>query len=61
MAQWRCFKCKLDMVNETVELDFSGLRGWVKGLECPNCKARYILEDVVIDRVLKAEQDESAK
>ena len=55
MVRWRCFQCQEDMVKDMVEVEFEGLKDSVEGIRCPKCGTKYILEDTVLEKLLKVE------
>jgi DNA-directed RNA polymerase subunit RPC12/RpoP len=56
MAQWHCFKCKEEMREEEIPMEYMDIDGEGEGIECPKCGVRYILEEYATTKVLKAEQ-----
>ncbi len=56
MIKWRCFKDQVDMVEAMVALEFQGIKGSVQGIKCLQCGTQYLLEDTVIEKVLKVEK-----
>jgi DNA-directed RNA polymerase subunit RPC12/RpoP len=55
MADWYCFKCKEQMVEQELTLSYLDIEGTQAGIVCPNCNAKYITEDA-IERVIKGEK-----
>ena len=37
MAEWHCFKCKKEMVEDEVRVMYLDLEGEAEGLVCPQC------------------------
>ena len=56
MAAWHCYKCKVEMKEEEIPMEYLEIDGEADGLECPECGVRYILEEVATTKVAKAEQ-----
>ena len=56
MAEWHCFKCKVEMEETEVPMEYLDIDGETEGLECPKCGVRYILEDIAMTKVAKAEK-----
>lgn len=61
MAQWRCFQCREDMIEDMIILEFSGIQGSAEGIRCPKCGTKYLLEETVIEKVFPAEAELSYK
>ena len=56
MAQWYCYQCQEEMVEDIVELEFQRLKGSVEGIKCPKCGTQYLSEETVLEKVLRAEK-----
>ena len=56
MSEWHCFKCKQKMVEEEIPVSYLDLDGEAEGLKCPQCGVQYIMEDYVIEKMLKGEK-----
>lgn len=56
MAEWHCFKCKKKMVEDEVRVMYLDLEGEAEGLVCPQCGCGYIMEDYVMEKMLKGEK-----
>jgi len=49
------------MVEDMVELEFESFAGSVEGIKCPSCGTKYLFENTVMDKVVKAEEAERYK
>jgi len=56
MEQWHCFKCKEKMVEGDVSMTYLDTPGDVEGIKCPKCGAVYLLEEIVMEKVVKVEE-----
>ena len=56
MEQWHCFKCKEQMVESDVSMTYLDTPGDVEGIKCPKCGVVYLLEEIVIEKVVKVEE-----
>jgi len=61
VATWHCFRCKERMVEDKVEIEFQEFQTEVEGIKCPKCGTKYLLEDTVREKVIKIEEEMSAK
>jgi len=55
MADWYCFKDKVQMLDSELILSYMQLSQRVPGLKCPTCGAEYLTEKVVMTTVQAAE------
>ena len=56
MEQWHCFKCKEKMAEEDIGMAYLDVDAAVEGLKCPKCGVPYLLEEAVMEKVIKAEE-----
>jgi len=56
MTEWYCFKCKERMVEAEIKVVYLEITGLPKGLLCPKCGAKYITEEIAINKMAKAEK-----
>jgi len=56
MGKWYCFKCKEEMVDDTVWMFYLRRKSPIGGIRCPKCREPYLLEDTVVRRVNRAEE-----
>jgi DNA-directed RNA polymerase subunit RPC12/RpoP len=56
MADWHCFKCKEKMVPGEIKFIYLEIEGAQEGIVCPTCNAKYITEEVAVDRMAKGEK-----
>ncbi|MEM1514952.1 MAG: hypothetical protein QXH24_02750 [Candidatus Bathyarchaeia archaeon] len=56
MRKWYCFKCKEEMQEVNLTIEYLGISGSVEGLRCPKCGAAYLTEEVVKEKVLRAQE-----
>ncbi len=56
MDQWYCFRDKVKMVDVNLKMLYLKKSATIGGIKCPKCGATYLLEDLVVRRVAKAEQ-----
>jgi len=55
MADWYCFKDKVQMLDSELILSYMQLSQRVPGLKCPKCGVEYLEEKVVMTTVQAAE------
>jgi len=56
-TDWYCFKCKEKMTKAELKLSYLGVEDVkVEGIICPKCGAKYIEEEIAIDKVAKGEK-----
>ena len=56
MAEWHCFKCKVKVETATIDMLYMDIQARQDGVRCPKCGAKYILEDVALEKVARAEK-----
>ena len=56
MAEWHCFKCKEEMIDAEILMEYLDIEGEANGVECPKCGAKYILEEEATTRMAKGEK-----
>ena len=55
MADWHCFKCKEQMQEKELTIDYMEVEDVAEGLACPKCGANYITEETAVDKLALAE------
>lgn len=61
MTSWYCFKCKQEMKEDDIELDYMDMIGFKPGLVCPGCGVQFMEEAIVADEIRKSEAEIEAK
>lgn len=56
MADWHCFKCKEKMIEGEIKLIYLEIEAAQVGLVCPTCGAKYIPEELAVDKLAKGEK-----
>ena len=56
MEQWYCFRCKEETVAGTLQMSYLEQKVPIGGIRCTKCGVAYLTEDMVVDRVAKAEE-----
>jgi hypothetical protein len=56
LEEWHCFKCKVKMVESRVRMSYLGKTGSTQGIKCSKCGVAYLLEEIAVGRVAKAEK-----
>lgn len=57
MSEWYCFKCKKKMVEEEeIPVVYLDLDGEAEGLKCPQCGVQFVMEEYVMEKMLKGEK-----
>ncbi len=56
MEEWHCFKCKVRMEEAELPMEYLEVEGEAQGIRCPSCGAKYILEEFVIAKMVRAEK-----
>lgn len=54
--KWHCFKDKVPMVETGIVLFYLNITDIINGLKCPKCGVTYLDEEIVTEKVVKAEQ-----
>ena len=55
MADWHCFKCKEEMRETELTVNYMDVEDVVEGLGCPKCGAKYITEETAVGQLTIAE------
>ena len=55
MADWYCYKDKVEMLETDVKLTFMQMTQRIPGLKCPVCGECYLEEVIVMTTVKEAE------
>lgn len=55
MADWYCYKDKVEMLETDVRLSYMELSQLIPGLKCPVCGECYLTEEIVMTTVKEAE------
>jgi hypothetical protein len=55
MADWYCYKDKVQMLETDVKLSYMQLSQLIPGLKCPVCGECYLTEEIVTTTVKEAE------
>jgi hypothetical protein len=55
MADWYCYKDKVQMLETDVKLSYMQLSQRIPGLKCPVCGECYLTEEIVMTTVKEAE------
>jgi DNA-directed RNA polymerase subunit RPC12/RpoP len=55
-TDWYCFKCKEKMIEGEIKLIYLEIEAPAGGIVCPKCGAKYIPEELAIDKVAKGEK-----
>jgi hypothetical protein len=55
MAEWYCYRDKVEMLETDVTLSYMQLTQKIPGLRCPVCGECYLTEDIVMNVVKEAE------
>lgn len=61
MEQWHCFKCKEEMQEEDILMEYMEIIRFQLGLKCPKCGTLYLPEDIVIEVVNPGEKQLETK
>jgi DNA-directed RNA polymerase subunit RPC12/RpoP len=57
MTAWHCFKCKEKMMaDDEIPVMYLDLDGEAEGLRCPTCGSQYVMEEYVMEKMLKGEK-----
>lgn len=56
LEEWHCFKCKVKMVESRVRMSYLDVTVPISGIKCPECGVAYLLEEIVVKKVAKAEE-----
>lgn len=56
MEVWYCFKDKVRMADVNLKMLYLKKSATIGGIKCPKCGVSYLVEDIVVRRVAKAEQ-----
>lgn len=60
-SEWYCFKCKEKMGEAEINLDYFEIVQSIAGIACPKCGTAYLLEQTVVEEVVKGEEAIEAK
>jgi len=55
MADWYCFKCKEQMQEEELPVNYMDVEDYAEGLLCPKCGAKYMTEETAVGKLTIAE------
>ena len=56
MAEWYCFKCNEKTETAEIKLLYLDIEAKQEGIRCPKCGAKYITEEVALEKLAKGEQ-----
>ncbi len=61
MAEWYCNKCKVASEEKEIELTYMDMPGFQMAWVCPNCNAKWISEEVVMEKIIPGQEELEAK
>lgn len=61
MDNWHCYKCRQELKDADILLEFMEITQFVPGLKCPSCGKPYFVEATVVDIVKPGEDTIESK